>query len=88
LLSNEPDNVRISDHAGKSNRHINQILNSRRGVVDPVERAKNRSESKVWAKRLASQKRGVEYAIRVSKRVFGFPKLRYREPKKNTHRCL
>ena len=51
-----------------------------RGVVDEVERAKNRTKSKVRAK--------VEHSIGVIKRVFGFAKVRYRGLKKNTHRLL
>jgi IS5 family transposase len=50
------------------------------GVVDEVERAKNRTKSKVRAK--------VEHPIGVVKRVFGFAKVRYRGLKKNTHRLL
>jgi IS5 family transposase len=49
-------------------------------VVDEVERAKNRTKSKVRAR--------VEHAIGVIKRVFGFAKVRYRGLKKNTHRLL
>ena len=45
-----------------------------------VERAKNRTKSKVRAR--------VEHAIGVIKRVFGFAKVRYRGLKKNTHRLL
>ena len=51
-----------------------------RGVVDEVERAKNRAKSKVRAK--------VEHPIGVIKRVFGFAKVRYRGLKKNLHRLL
>src|SRR5947208_3900619 len=51
-----------------------------RGVVDEVERAKNRTKSKVRAR--------VEHVIGVIKRVFGFAKVRYRGLKKNTHRLL
>lgn len=51
-----------------------------RGVVDAIERAKNRSKSKVRAK--------VEHAIGVLKRVFGFAKVRYRGLKKNAHRLI
>ena len=53
---------------------------SRLTVVDEVERAKNRTKSKVRAR--------VEHAIGVIKRVFGFAKVRYRGLKKNTHRLL
>jgi IS5 family transposase len=42
-----------------------------------VERAKNRSKSKVRAK--------VAHSIGVIKRVFGFAKMRYRGLKKNEH---
>jgi IS5 family transposase len=49
-------------------------------VVDEVERAKNRTKSKVRAR--------VEHSIGVIKRVFGFAKVRYRGLKKNTHRLL
>ena len=51
-----------------------------RGIVDEVERRKNRTKSKVRAR--------VEHAIGVVKRVFGFAKVRYRGLKKNTHRLL
>ncbi len=51
-----------------------------RGVVDEVERAKNRTKSKVRAK--------VEHPIGVIKRVFGFAKVRYRGLNKNLHRLL
>ena len=51
-----------------------------RGVVDQVERAKNRTKSKVRAR--------VEHPIGVIKRVFGFAKLRYRGLQKNLHRLL
>jgi transposase, IS5 family len=51
-----------------------------RGVVDQVERAKNRTKSKVRAK--------VEHPIGVIKRVFGFAKVRYRGLQKNLHRLL
>jgi IS5 family transposase len=51
-----------------------------RGVVNEVERAKNRTKSKVRAK--------VEHPIGVIKRVFGFAKVRYRGLEKNGHRLL
>ena len=51
-----------------------------RGVMDAVERAKNRTKAKVRAK--------VEHPIGVIKRVFGFAKVRYRGLKKNTHRLI
>jgi IS5 family transposase len=49
-------------------------------VVDEIERAKNRTKSKVRAR--------VEHSIGVIKRVFGFAKVRYRGLSKNTHRLL
>lgn len=49
-----------------------------RGVVDEVERAKNRTKSRVRAR--------VEHAFGVIKRVFGFTKVRYRGLMKNAHR--
>jgi IS5 family transposase len=52
----------------------------RRGVVDEIERAKNRTKSKVRAK--------VEHSIGVIKRVFGFSKVRYRGLAKNAHRLF
>jgi IS5 family transposase len=48
------------------------------GVVDEVERGKNRTKSSVRAK--------VEHSIAVIKRVFGFAKVRYRGLAKNKHR--
>ena len=51
-----------------------------RGLVDEVERAKNRTKSKVRAR--------VEHAIGVIKRVFGFAKVRYRGLNKNLYRLL
>jgi IS5 family transposase len=48
--------------------------------VDEVERARNRTKSKVRAK--------VEHPIGVIKRVFGFAKVRYRGLRKNAHRLL
>ena len=49
-----------------------------RGVVDEVERGKNRTKAAVRAK--------AEHSIGVIKRVFGFTKVRYRGLAKNTHR--
>ncbi|HEY4042802.1 MAG TPA: transposase [Rhodopila sp.] len=50
------------------------------GVVNTIERAKNRTKSKVRAK--------VEHSIGVIKRVFGFAKVRYRGLTKNAHRLI
>jgi len=69
----------IRRHAPKAKDFINRRYRHR-GVVDAVERAKNRTKSKVRAK--------VEHSIGVIKRVFGFAKLRYRGLKKNAHRLL
>ena len=65
------------EHAPKARDFTNRRYRLR-GVVDEVERAKNRTKSKVRAR--------VEHAIGVIKRVFGFAKVRYRGLKKNTHR--
>jgi IS5 family transposase len=51
-----------------------------RGIVKQIERAKNRTKSKVRAK--------VEHSIGVIKRVFGFVKVRYRGIEKNAHRLI
>src|SRR6516162_7163152 len=69
----------IKEHAPKARDFTNRRYRHR-GVVDEVERAKNRTKSKVRAK--------VEHAIGVIKRVFGFAKVRYRGLKKNAHRLL
>ncbi len=50
------------------------------GVVDEVERAKNRTKSKVRAR--------VEHVIGIFKRVFGFAKVRYRGLAKNADRLF
>ena len=50
------------------------------GVVDEIERAKNRTKSKVRAR--------VEHSIGIIKRVFGFAKVRYRGLNKSTPRLL
>jgi IS5 family transposase len=51
-----------------------------RGVVDEVEKAKNRTKSRVRAK--------VEHPFLVIKRVFGFARVRYRGLEKNAHRLF
>src|SRR6201993_2647761 len=68
----------IRQHAPRAQDFVNRRYRHR-GVVDQVERAKNRTKSKVRAR--------VEHSIGVIKRVFGFAKVRYRGLKKNTH-CL
>jgi len=69
----------IRQHAPKAQDFVNRRYRHR-GVVDEVERAKNRTKSKVRAR--------VEHSIGIIKRVFGFAKVRYRGLKKNTHRLL
>jgi IS5 family transposase len=69
----------IREHAPKARDFTNRRYRHR-GIVDEVERAKNRTKSKVRAR--------VEHVIGVIKRVFGFAKVRYRGLKKNTHRLL
>jgi transposase, IS5 family len=51
-----------------------------KGVVDQIEREKNRTKSKVRAR--------VEHVFGVIKRVFGFQKVRYRGLQKNAHRLF
>lgn len=51
-----------------------------RGAVDEVEKARNRTKSRVRAK--------VEASIGVIKRGFGFAKVRYRGPDKNAQRLF
>src|SRR5262252_8857074 len=69
----------IRRHAPKAQDFTNRRYRHR-GVVDEIERAKNRTKSKIRAR--------VEHAIGVIKRVFGFAKVRYRGLNKNTHRLL
>jgi IS5 family transposase len=69
----------IRRHAPKARDFINRRYRYR-GMVNMVERAKNRTKSKVRAK--------VEHPIGVIKRVFGFAKVRYRGLKKNAHRLV
>jgi len=51
-----------------------------RGIVDEIERARNRTKSKVRSK--------VEHAFHVIKRQFGFVMVRYRGLDKNAHRLF
>ena len=69
----------IREHAPKARDFTNRRYRHR-GVVDEIERAKNRTKSKVRAR--------VEHPIGVIKRVFGFAKVRYRGLNKNLHRLL
>ena len=68
----------IHEHAPRARDFTNRRYRHR-GVVDEVERGKNRWKSRVRAK--------VEHSIGVIKRVFGFTKVRYRGLAKNTHRA-
>ena len=67
----------IREHAPHAKDFTNQ-RSRHRGVVDEVERGKNRTKSTVRAK--------VEHPFGVIKRVFGFAKVRYRGLAKNTQR--
>jgi IS5 family transposase len=69
----------IREHAPDA-RDFTQRRYRFRGVVDEIERAKNRSKSRVRAK--------VEHMFGVIKRVFGFQKVRYRGLDKNAHRLF
>jgi transposase, IS5 family len=69
----------IRQHAPRAQDFVNRRYRHG-GVVDEIERAKNRSKSKVRAK--------VEQPIGIIKRVSGFTKVRYRGLKKNAHRLL
>src|SRR5438270_8333886 len=67
----------IREHAPNA-RDFTQRRYRLRGRVDEIERAKNRTKSRVRAK--------VEHLFGVIKRVFGFQKVRYRGLAKNLHR--
>ena len=67
----------IREHAPNARDFTNQRYRHR-GMVDEVERGKNRRKSAVRAK--------VEHPFGVIKRVFGFIKVRYRGLAKNTQR--
>jgi IS5 family transposase len=69
----------IRRHAPKAKDFVNRRYRYR-GMVDAVERAKNRTKSKVRAK--------IEHPIGIIKRVFGFVKVRYRGLAKNAHRLV
>jgi len=69
----------IAEHAPQA-RDFTHRRYRHQGVVDEVQRAKNRTKSKVRAK--------VEHAIGVIKRIFGFVKVRYRGLEKNANRLF
>ena len=68
----------IRQHAPKARDFTNRRYRYR-GMVDLVERAKNRTKSKVRAR--------VEHSIGIVKRVFGFAKVRYRGLKRTRTGC-
>jgi IS5 family transposase len=69
----------IGEHAPRARDFTNRRCRYK-GWVDEVQRAKNRTKSKVRAK--------VEHAIGVIKRIFGFVKVRYRGLEKNANRLF
>jgi IS5 family transposase len=69
----------IREHAPKAKDFTNRRCRYQ-GWVDEVQKAKNRTKSKVRAK--------VEHAIGVIKRIFGFVKVRYRGLEKNANRLF
>ena len=69
----------IRDYAPKAKDFTNRRYRHC-GVVDELEKARNRTKSKVRAK--------VEHVFGVIKRVFGFAKVRYRGLEKNAHRLF
>ena len=69
----------IREHAPQAKDFTNRRCRHN-GVVDEIEKAKNRTESSVRAR--------VEHAFLVIKRVFGFAMLRYRGLEKNANRLF
>jgi len=69
----------IRDHAPNARDFTNRRYRFK-GVVNEIERAKNRTKSRVRAR--------VEHMFGVIKRVFGFQKVRYRGLEKNAHRLF
>lgn len=67
----------IHEHAPRAKDFTNRTYR-RHGKINEVEKAKNRTKSRVRSK--------VEHVIGVIKRVFGFTKVRYRGLAKNLHR--
>ncbi len=72
-------NEALREHAPKAKDFTNKRYR-RKGVVDEVERAKNKTKSSVRAK--------VEHPFLVIKRIFGFTTTRYRGLEKNAHRLF
>lgn len=69
----------IREHAPKAKDFTNKRYRQN-GIIDEVERAKNRTKSKVRAKG--------EHPFAIIKLVFGFVKTRYRGLEKNAHRLF
>jgi transposase, IS5 family len=69
----------IREHAPNARDFTNRRYRYR-GVVNEVEKGRNRTKSKVRAK--------VEHCFGVMKRVFGFTRVRYRGLEKNAHRLF
>jgi IS5 family transposase len=69
----------IREHAPRAKDFTNRRYRDN-GAVDEVQKAKNRTKSKVRAK--------VEHAIGVIKRIFGFVKVHYRGLEKNANRLF
>ncbi len=69
----------IREHAPNARDFTNRCYRHR-GIVDEVERACNRTKSKVRAK--------VEHCFGMMKRVFGFAKVRYRRLDQNANRLF
>jgi IS5 family transposase len=69
----------IREHAAQA-KDLTKGRYRHNGVVDQVQKAKNRNKSKVRAK--------VEHAIGVIERIFGFVKVRYRGLEKNANRLF
>ncbi len=70
----------ISSKAPNARDFTNQRTRRAGGVVDEVERSKNRNKSKIRAR--------VEHAFGVVKRLWGFAKVRYRGLQKNATRAF
>ena len=69
---------RVIRKAGPQARELIQEKAVRRRPLSEAQRARNRLQSKIWAK--------VEHPFHIMKRVFGFTHVRYRGLAKNTHR--
>jgi len=77
----------IREHAPKARDFTNRRYRHR-GVVDSGRAGEKPHQIQSAGPEPALAKAGVEHAIGVIKRVFGFAKVRYRGLKKNTHRLV